>query len=226
MLTERQEKILGSIVEEYIDNAVPISSQAVFEASGLEISCPTIRNEMADLTELGYLVQPHTSAGRVPTEQGYRFFVDDLLQECQKKVNQKLHSEQSRSKLSNAGVAAREISMWVNDAVLFLGEDGELRYVGLKKLFSNPEFRTNEAIVSLINELEHFENSVANAAEKIRNIERELEIFIGSENPFFESTEYSMMVSPQADGFISILGPTRMNYRKNISILEKFLQYE
>ena len=79
MLSNRQSKILNSIIEEYINTAMPVSSGRVFDMENWEISCPTIRNEMADLTDMGFLNQPHTAAGRVPTERGYRFFVDELL---------------------------------------------------------------------------------------------------------------------------------------------------
>lgn len=78
-LTERKKRILRAIVETYIATAEPVGSKAVAEASGLEVSTATIRNEMADLTELGLLEQPHTSAGRIPSPAGYRFYVNELM---------------------------------------------------------------------------------------------------------------------------------------------------
>lgn len=76
MITERQEKILNSLIREYIDVAEPISSSLLQKKSGLDVSPATIRNDLQELTEKGYITQPHTSAGRVPTEKGYRFFVE------------------------------------------------------------------------------------------------------------------------------------------------------
>jgi heat-inducible transcriptional repressor len=70
-LTERQKTLLLVIVREYIDAAQPVGSQRLVERYRLELSSATIRHEMAALTEMGYLCQPHTSAGRVPTEEGY-----------------------------------------------------------------------------------------------------------------------------------------------------------
>jgi heat-inducible transcriptional repressor len=78
MLDERKAAILRAVVEEYIETAQPVGSGHVAAAPGVDVSSATIRNEMAQLETDGYLLQPHTSAGRVPTEKGYRFFVDHL----------------------------------------------------------------------------------------------------------------------------------------------------
>jgi len=78
MLDERKAAILRAVVEEYIETALPVGSQHVARAGGVQASSATVRNEMAVLERDGYLVQPHTSAGRIPTDKGYRFFVDSL----------------------------------------------------------------------------------------------------------------------------------------------------
>lgn len=79
MLSERQMLILRMIVDDYVRFAEPVGSRTISKHPGLELSAATIRNEMADLEEMGYLEQPHTSAGRVPSQQGYRFYVDHLM---------------------------------------------------------------------------------------------------------------------------------------------------
>ncbi|MDY0323262.1 MAG: heat-inducible transcriptional repressor HrcA [Candidatus Carbobacillus sp.] len=79
MLTERQRAILRAVVENYIRYAEPIGSRTIAKTSGMNYSAATIRNEMADLEEMGYLEQPHTSAGRIPSEKGYRYYVDHLM---------------------------------------------------------------------------------------------------------------------------------------------------
>ena len=81
MLDERKKRVLQAIVEEYIQTAEPVSSNAIMNLEGLECSSATIRNEMAELEKMGYLEKPHTSAGRVPSAKGYRYYVDELLQE-------------------------------------------------------------------------------------------------------------------------------------------------
>jgi heat-inducible transcriptional repressor len=79
MINERAQTLLKFLVERYIADGQPIGSRTLSKFSGLELSAASIRNVMADLEELGYIASPHTSAGRVPTPKGYRFFVDTLL---------------------------------------------------------------------------------------------------------------------------------------------------
>ncbi len=80
VLSERKKTILKAVIEEYISSGEPIGSKFLASLDGISLSPATLRNEMAELAEMGYLVQPHTSAGRIPSEQGYRFYVDSLMQ--------------------------------------------------------------------------------------------------------------------------------------------------
>ncbi len=93
-LNERSRRILEAIVEDYIGTAEPIGSRAVTRRHQLGLSPATVRNVMADLEEMGYVISPHTSAGRVPTDKGYRFYVDTLLQVGQLDPQQKILIEQ------------------------------------------------------------------------------------------------------------------------------------
>ena len=87
-LTERKKKILRAIVDEYIRTAEPVGSKTIAQMPGMDFSSATIRNEMAELTSLGLLEQPHTSAGRVPSAAGYRFYVDELMQDYRLTVDE------------------------------------------------------------------------------------------------------------------------------------------
>jgi len=78
MITDRQEKILEALVREYICGAEPVSSKLLKERAALEVSPATIRNDFQELTEAGYITQPHTSAGRIPTQKAYRYLADKL----------------------------------------------------------------------------------------------------------------------------------------------------
>lgn len=89
-LSERKKKILRAVVESYVQTAEPVGSKAILELADLNVSSATIRNELADLTEQGYLEQPHTSAGRVPSPKGYRLYVNELMEE------QRLSLEETR----------------------------------------------------------------------------------------------------------------------------------
>ena len=99
MLDERKKRVLQAIVEEYIQTAEPVSSNAIMNLEGLECSSATIRNEMAELEKKGYLEKTHTSSGRVPSAKGYRYYVDELLQEDKitleeiKYISEKLESK-------------------------------------------------------------------------------------------------------------------------------------
>ena len=78
-LTDRQKKILDVIIQNYLETGEPVGSRTISKSSDLNLSSATIRNEMSDLEEMGYILQPHTSAGRIPSDKGYRFYVDGLM---------------------------------------------------------------------------------------------------------------------------------------------------
>lgn len=87
-LDERKTKILKAIIRNYLETGEPVGSRTISKYTDLNLSSATIRNEMADLEELGYIMQPHTSAGRIPSDQGYRFYVDHLMEEKNQEVDE------------------------------------------------------------------------------------------------------------------------------------------
>ena len=80
-LDDRKIIILKTIIKNYLETGEPVGSRTISKYSGLNLSSATIRNEMSDLEEMGYIIQPHTSAGRIPSDKGYRFYVDSIMQE-------------------------------------------------------------------------------------------------------------------------------------------------
>ena len=118
-LTDRKKQILKIVVESYINTAEPVGSKAIVEQMPGKISSATIRNELADLVEMGYLEQPHTSAGRVPSAKGYRLYVNELMERQRlslaetEKINQSLQMkmEELDRVISQAG---RAVSSFVN----------------------------------------------------------------------------------------------------------------
>ncbi|MBE5887843.1 MAG: heat-inducible transcription repressor HrcA [Lachnospiraceae bacterium] len=88
VLDERKVKILDAIIRNYLETGEPVGSRTISKYTDLNLSSATIRNEMADLEELGYIVQPHTSAGRIPSDKGYRFYVDHLMKEKDREVTE------------------------------------------------------------------------------------------------------------------------------------------
>lgn len=118
-LSQRKKKILAAVVDEYIATAEPVGSKRVVEKSGLEVSSATIRNELAELTSLGYLEQPHTSAGRIPTPKGYRIYVNELMQQHElsreetEEINSNLNlsgPQQIDKMMTDVGKAAAELT--------------------------------------------------------------------------------------------------------------------
>ena len=105
-LSERKEKILAAIVEHFIATGEPVGSKTLLEKSDLNVSSATVRNEMAELASMGYIEQPHTSAGRVPSQMGYRYYVDNLMNQYDLPVQEKRLIE---SKIRNANGEPQQI---------------------------------------------------------------------------------------------------------------------
>ncbi len=118
-LTERQKLILALVVREYVDSTQPVGSKRLVEAYNLDFSSATIRNEMAALTDGGYLQQPHTSAGRAPTEEGYRFFVSQLM-------GQTILPEQTQRTIQHQFYQARhDFDQWMRLAASILARQSQ-----------------------------------------------------------------------------------------------------
>ena len=118
LLSERQQMVLSLVIREYTDSATPISSKALVAKYNLGISSATVRNELAALTDLGYLRQPHTSAGREPTEAGYRYFVQSLIGETELPLaEQRLISHQFYQ-------ARGDVDQWMRLAASVLAQHG------------------------------------------------------------------------------------------------------
>ena len=118
-LSERQKNLLLVIIRDYIDSAQPVGSKRLVEHYHLDLSSATIRNEMSALTELGYLRQPHTSAGRVPTEEGYRLFVSQMM-------NQAELPKAIQNNISNQFYQARaDVDQWMHLAASVLAHQSQ-----------------------------------------------------------------------------------------------------
>jgi heat-inducible transcriptional repressor len=119
MLTERQKLILALIIHTYVETAQPVGSKALIERYKLDMSSATIRNEMVDLTEAGYLRQPYTSAGRVPTEEGYRYFVRQLMGQTELPINTR------RMITHQFYQAGRDVNRWMRLAASVLAHQSQ-----------------------------------------------------------------------------------------------------
>ena len=230
-ITERQKEILNSIIAEYIRSAQPVGSKLLEKKHKKFQICPaTIRNEMQKLTEAGFIFQPHTSAGRVPTDKGYRFFVDDLLE--REILNDRLDSEieewvdedfKDAFKLIQS--LTRNLASFSSNLVLgYLADEKILWKEGWDRVFREPEFREKKTITDFFGLLSNFEKEM----DSIR-IDSGLRVFIGKENPFPKAREFSTIIArcrfpKREDGFLAIIGPKRMAYDKNINSLNHLIK--
>jgi len=230
MLRERQKSILEAVIEEYIKSAKPIASKEILDELEFDISPATVRNEMLKLDELGYLEQPHTSAGRVPTDQGYRFYVDDM--EEQNTVREKdFNRIRSLFQVNNHAEFSRDFSKMLSHmtsafATVVIEDEEAVFDNGLSELLAEPEFQDLlqvKALGNLVDLLDGELNTLADGFEDNDEL-----LFIGEENPLKEARSYTMFLSRWRHpdgfrGFFALVGPKRMDYRKNISLI-RYLQ--
>jgi len=111
-LTQRQEKILDCLIKDYINRADPVSSKLLKKSANLDICEATIRNEFQELTDRGYISQPHTSAGRIPTEKAYRYFVDKMMTRREELISEFIfkEAESVRKQIENELRLAEELT--------------------------------------------------------------------------------------------------------------------
>lgn len=231
-LTDRQKEILSSVIEQYAEVAVPVGSVTL--AKAFDVSSATIRSEMSKLEELGYIEQPHTSAGRIPTDQGYRFFVNqineskDKPEKAKQSVKQKANREEKAisSRITSAGAADRAIQSAVKTLVELTGNVGLATignsvYVrGFSSLFAQPEFAAAQTIQGVASLLDNLEPWLREAAPN-----KPLSVFIGQENPIGKSSGCTLVISkfssPYSDkSYIGVLGSTRQDYRNVMKLVK------
>lgn len=238
-LTKRQESILFAIIEEYAEVATPVGSVTL--AKLFDVSSATIRSEMARLEDSGYIAQPHTSAGRVPTDAGYRYYVNALAEHPEKVASLEQmrgvnHEEKQSTERSNRVLEVRigsqaRADFAIRGAVdslveltgnLGLATIGDQLYIsGISRLFTQPEFLDNHRVQAVAELLDNLEPWLREAAPG-----QPLNIFIGQENPIGKTSQVSLIISrfrsPYSDrSYIGVLGPTRQNYAKVMSLVRQ-----
>ena len=227
-ISPRQKAILCQIIEEYAETASPVGS--VTMAKLFEVSPATIRSEMARLEALGLIMQPHTSAGRVPTDAGYRFYVNNLdntnavQNERERAIERGTHAlevrvnSQSRADAAIRGAVDSLVELTGNLGLATIG--GQLYLSGISRLFTQPEFMDNRRVQAVAKLLDNLEPWLREAAPG-----EALNIFIGQENPIGKNSEVSLVISkfqsPFSDrSYIGVLGPTRQNYSRVMSLVK------
>lgn len=226
-MTERQAAILAAIIEQYAEVASPVGSITL--ARLFNVSSATIRSEMARLEEMGFIAQPHTSAGRIPTDKGYRFYVNALTEA---EVSSPLLPDRSTRAIearvsTHKDHADRAIRTAVDSLVdltqnLGLATIGDELYLsGIGNLFSQPEFMQGNHVQAVARLLDNLEPWLREAAPN-----EPLNVFIGSENPIGKSSGATLIISrfrsPYSDkSYIGVLGPTRQSYGRVMRLVRQ-----
>jgi len=217
-MEKRQAELLKQIIKVYVRTAEPVGSLYLAQKFG-DVSSATIRNEMMELEEAGWIFQPHTSAGRVPTAKAFRFYVDNFVKAdridktLEKNILETVRQHEGESAVKEAAKAVAELT---EAAVIVAFSANQLYYTGLSYLFSQPEFQELSHITSLSQILDHCEEVVPQVLESLDNKKK---ILIGEENPF--GVECGFLVAPLFgdQGMFGILGPLRMDYDRNIGLI-------
>lgn len=227
-MTDRQKAILGAIIEQYAEIAVPVGSVTLAKLFG--VSSATIRSEMAKLEEAGLIVAPHTSAGRIPTDKGYRVYVngitDATMSELPSGMDRSARTIEAHVS-SHGDNADRAIRSAVDSLVELTGNMGfatigsELYTKGIGTLFSQPEFLQGQYVQAVAQLIDNIEPWLREAAPN-----EPLNVFIGSENPIGKSSGATLIISkfrsPFSDAsYIGVIGPTRQNYVRTMRLVSR-----
>jgi heat-inducible transcriptional repressor len=221
-MTERQKQILSAIVEQYAEVASPVGSSLL--AKVFDVSSATVRAEMAELERMGYIRQPHTSAGRIPTDKGYRLYVNNLASGTANLPERGAERALS-ARVHQGGQPERMIRNTVDTLVelthnLGIATIGNQLYMsGLSNLFGQPEFIGGAQVQQVARLLDNLEPWLREAAPN-----EPLSVYIGAENPIGRSADVSLVISrfrsPFSDhSYIGTLGPTRQSYRDVMTLV-------
>ena len=216
------------MVELYTKTALPVGSQVLLERFQFPVSSATLRNDMVALEEAGYLYQPHVSAGRIPTDAGYRFYVEemmgdeDLSREDQRRLQKELLMMKAKQARLGRSTTKLLSALSGNLAVSGLIDKDEFYDFGMKELMEKPEFQEIDELCRLVETLDSLDERIDAIFAKLSD--GETQIFIGDENPIKGISNCSMVVAPyqssEGQGILAIIGPKRMDYAKNKSLIE------
>ena len=225
----RKDKILAIVIDQYIKTVTPVSSGLIAQSHPLDLSSATIRNVLAELEEEGYLTHPHTSAGRIPTEKGYRYYVDNLMLEIQLLEEEKNQiKEEYRKEALQLENLLEKTSELISETTHYTGIvslDGarnKVFYRGTNLVVNYPDYQDIKKVGNILQALEEKERILRIINQDITS---KIRIFIGHELALSNIESCSLVVSRYQlrngpSGRIAVLGPTRMNYKHVVSALE------
>lgn len=218
----RQEELLNLVVENFINTAEPIGSKFLAYKEKVGWSEATIRNDLRALEEAGYLTHPHTSAGRIPTENGYRFYIknldrNDIRLSAKESAELERVYKQAHERDLACKALAKESARITREAIIVAFNLDRVFYTGLSSLFDKPEFTSSAMVINTSRMFDQCEECLNKFYDTVGD---RPEIFIGSEHPF--GSYLSVVASrtgKKADGLFLVFGPMRMNYKKNFAVV-------
>ncbi|HQQ38310.1 MAG TPA: hypothetical protein PK086_02000 [bacterium] len=224
-LSKRQQLILHTLLKEYVKSAQPVASGILVEKYHLDISPATVRNELMYLEEEGYIYQPHTSAGRVPTEKAYLLELATAgVKKRDLRQSDKDSLELALSSINNLKPAAKVLAELSGNAVFWAFHKNNLYHTGLSNLFAQPEFKQTEIVYDVSQVIDRMEEIIDNLFNDLPDGPK---VFLGEDNPFgsFLGTVILKYRQDGVSGLVGILGPIRMDYNRNLSLLSYLYEY-
>lgn len=229
-LTDRQKELLKAVIEEYIETAAPVGSESIVKKYQLGVSPATIRNEMAALIEAGYMKQPHTSAGRVPTPMGLKFYIKEGMKEHEVPVKDEVAIKENlwdyRFQFPRLlKFATQELAEKTGTLALAVSEEGDIYHSGASSILDMPEFYDIDLTKTILTMLDRYEmlNDIFNKAVG----DEPVHILLGDELGF-DYMEYAGFVfapfgsGKRNAGVVGVVGPTRMRYNRVIPTVRYF----
>lgn len=223
MMDPRQECILKAVVEEYVRTAEPVGSKTIASRYGLDVSSATIRNSMAALEKEGFLQAPHTSAGRIPTEAAYVYFLKHFVEPKHEAATE----ERLRASVAGAENDEAALKTLAKTLVQFSGETAIIAfgpnwsyYTGVSNLFQKPDFQDLEIVQTLSEVVDRFDEAMRAFYHLVTE---KPGVLIGSESPFgnqMASILVKYHLPDRGDGVIGLVGPMRMDYATNLGLVE------
>ncbi len=231
-LTDRQKSLLRAVIEKYIENAEPIGSETVEKEARLGVSPATIRNEMVRLTSLGYLKQPHTSAGRIPTSMGMKFYVDQLMEEKSLSLKDEVAIKEELKEDENTRFdkllrhTARTLADQTGSLAVVTDEDNDIYSAGMANILDMPEFFDIDITKTVLSMLDKIE--LLNQVTDQLLPEDQIKILFGEELgvPFLEPCGFivTRYQTPNHRGVLGLIGPNRLNFSVAIPTMRYFSQ--
>ncbi|MBL7058644.1 hypothetical protein ISS03_04870 [Patescibacteria group bacterium] len=217
-----KKNLLDIIIKEHIATGVPVGSNILVDKYKLNISPATARQRMAELESEGLIFQPHTSAGRVPTEKAYNLFVDQIVKNkistsSIKDFDEILNTEEVEKELIFKRLAKR-LAKKSKLAVFWAFHRHNLYYTGISNLLAQPEFAQLNKVYDISNIIDEIDEIIDNIYDDIK---QGMNILIGSQNPFgdFCGTVLTKYTTSNSQGMFGVIGPMRMDYEKNFNLI-------